>query len=98
MTLLKPIITESSILAAQSGRFSFAVVKGARKPEIKQAIESVYGVTVTKVVTAKIPPKSYRTGKRRLTAHTTAGKKAIVELKQGQTIDLFDFGDEHNHA
>lgn len=86
----KAIITENSLADASNGVFSFAVDKRATKHQIKQAVESFFDVDVVSVRTAKIPHSIYKTGKRRVIARTSVGKKARVVLKKGQTIDLFD--------
>jgi large subunit ribosomal protein L23 len=97
MTLIKPQISEYSLKLAQGGRFSFVVERDANKPQIQKAIERVFGVEVTDIRTAVIPAKTYRVGKARMERRTTRGKKAIVMLKEGQKIDLFEFSPEEDH-
>ena len=94
MTLIKPLITEQSLTFAKDGRFSFAVEKDARRPEIKDAIEKTFGVKVVRVDIGKIPAKSYRSGRMRVERTKLAGKKAIVTLESGQKIDLFEVGED----
>lgn len=90
--ILKPIITEKmSMLGEKLNRFAFRVAKDANKIEIKKAIEAMYNVTVTDVNTMIVAPKK----KMRYTKSgvsmgaTSAYKKAIVTLKDGDTIDFF---------
>src|ERR1044071_5279767 len=91
--LRKPIITEKMTLAGEKrGQYGFIVDRNANKIEIKNAIEKMYGVTVASVNTLR------QSGKQRSrytkTGGTTSGikgggKKAIVTLKKGETIDFY---------
>jgi len=92
--LTKAIITEKSLIEASLGRFSFLVVKTATKGQIREAVEHTFGVNVVAIRTTAISPKTYRTGKKRQPKIGPAAKKAIVELKKGQKIDLFDIKSE----
>tara|TARA_Y100000589_G_C26582733_1_gene399042 strand:+ start:146 stop:451 length:306 start_codon:yes stop_codon:yes gene_type:complete len=90
----RPIITEKATTASeQMNRFTFEVIQTANKIEIKNAIERMYGVQVTKVRTA-----NFGGGKASM-KYTNRGivqekarkwKKAIVSVADGQTIDLFN--------
>ena len=91
--LVKPLVTEKSTATQEkSNRFSFVVMKGANKLEIKKAIETMYGVSVDKVWTHVIPAKA----KTRFTKSGVASgrkpafKKAIVSLVEGDTIDFYE--------
>ncbi len=92
MTVLKPVISEHSFKEASRGRFSFVVTKGATRPEIKRAIEKIFGVTVTGITVTATPAKSYRAGRSRTERTGSRGKKAVVTLKKDQKIDLFEVG------
>jgi len=90
--LIKPILTEKANAQQDKlRRYAFKVAKKANKLEIKKAIESFYGVTVTNVNTAVSPAKS----KTRFTkAGFSSGrkpsyKKAYVTVAAGETIDLY---------
>ncbi|MEZ4977840.1 MAG: 50S ribosomal protein L23 [Chitinophagales bacterium] len=90
--LVKPLVTEKSTATQEkSNRFSFVVMTGANKLEIKKAIETMYGVSVDKVWTHVIPAKA----KTRFTKSGVASgrkpafKKAIVSLVEGDTIDFY---------
>lgn len=87
--LKKPIISEKSTSMAKAGQFCFEVQIGARKPEIKSAIEKEFGVHVVSIKTVAVKGEvKMRRGRRGYL--TTAGrKKAIVTLKAGQKIGLF---------
>ena len=88
--LTRPIITESSMRLAQTGVYTFEVAKNATKGQVRQAIETYFGVTVMGVHTLTRPGKSKRPGKRRTPIKAADTKKAIIKVKSGQTIALFD--------
>ncbi|MCF6294981.1 MAG: 50S ribosomal protein L23 [Flavobacteriaceae bacterium] len=90
--LIKPIITEKATNDSElNNRYSFQVNTKANKVEIKKAVEAAYGVSVEKVRTINVRPE-------RKTRHTKTGiqhgktnavKKAIVQLAEGEMIDLY---------
>lgn len=92
--LIKPIITEKSMDGAGRGRFTFKVAQGANKFEIKKAVEDQFAVHVMSVQTIYLPGKTVRTGKKRMETTTSPWKKAIVKLKEGEKIGLFEVGKE----
>ena len=90
--LIKPIITEKASLNSELRNcFSFLVNTKANKLEIKKAVETSYGVSVDKVRTINVRPdrktKYTKTGIQH--GKTNATKKAIVQLAEGETIDLY---------
>ena len=90
--LIKPIITEKATLDSELRNcFSFLVNTKANKVEIKKAVETAYGVSVDKVRTINVRPdrktKYTKTGLQHV--KTNATKKAIVQLAEGETIDLY---------
>ena len=90
--LIKPIITEKATLDSELRNcFSFLVNTKANKIEIKKAVETAYGVSVDKVRTINVRPdrktKYTKTGLQH--GKTNAIKKAIVQLAEGETIDLY---------
>ncbi|HLS29982.1 MAG TPA: 50S ribosomal protein L23 [Flavobacteriaceae bacterium] len=90
--LHKPIITEKANLDSElNNRFAFVVDHRANKIEIKKAVESAYGVTVDKVRTINVrPDRQVRYTKDGVMyGRTTAYKKAIVQVADGDTIDLY---------
>ena len=90
--LIKPIITEKATANSESNNcFTFQVDTKANKIEIKKAVEAAYGVSVEKVRTMNVRPdrstKYTKTGIQH--GKTNAIKKAIVQLAEGDTIDLY---------
>lgn len=92
-TIRKPVITEKSLdLANKNNTFTFLVDRVATKQQIKAAVEHFFGVDVVRIRTILTAADTKRTGRRRLSAKSAKEKKALVTLKEGQTIDLFDIG------
>ncbi|MBL7963958.1 MAG: 50S ribosomal protein L23 [Flavobacteriales bacterium] len=90
--LIRPIISEKmSAQAEKQGNYGFEVARTSNKIQIKQAVEKEYGVTVTGVRTMVVRGKNRtRYTKTNILRGRTAGyKKAIVSLKDGDTIDLY---------
>jgi len=90
--LIKPIITEKATTDSEmNNRFAFVVNNKANKIEIKDAVESAYGVSVEKVRTMNVRPdrRTRYTKTGIVTGKTNAYKKAIVQLAEGETIDLY---------
>lgn len=86
--LVRPIITERATSAAERlGQVTFEVMKAANKNQIKSAVETIYGVTVEAVRTMTMPGKLKRRGQS--IGKRPNWKKAIVQLKEGDTIDFF---------
>ena len=84
----KPLVTEKSTWEGNArNRYSFAVAMDARKPQIKRAIESLYGVRVLKVSTQIRKGKYFRT--RFGPAKTNDWKRATVHLHEDDRIELF---------
>lgn len=87
----RPIITEKSLDLARLGGYTFEVDKRATKKDIKSAVEKYFNVEVTRVRTLKIAGKRRFAGKRRRKrVNLSSWKKAIVWLKSGQKIDIFE--------
>jgi large subunit ribosomal protein L23 len=90
--VLKPIVTEKMTnLSEKFNRFGFVVSKGANKIEIKKAIEEMYDVAVIDVNTMNYAGKSKSryTKAGMINGKTASYKKAIVTLKDGDSIDFF---------
>lgn len=81
-----PVVTEKSAALAQENKYAFYVDVKANKTEVKQAIEKIFNVKVTDISILKVVPKKKRVG--RYSGLTNRGKKAIVKLAEGQTIEL----------
>ena len=84
--ILAPVITEKSSMASESNQVVFKVRRDATKPEIKAAVEQLFGVKVRAVNT------QVRKGKmkafRRIVARQSDTKRAIVTLEEGHSIDV----------
>jgi len=90
--IIKPIVTEKMTkLGEKFNRYGFRVKKDANKIEIKEAVETLYSVTVTDVNTMIAAPKkkSRFTKSGVINGQTPAYKKAIVTLKEGDQIDFY---------
>lgn len=87
--IIKPIISEKSMSQSADRKYTFQVALGANKVEIRQAVESIFGVKVEKVTTSRVLGKVKRMG-------ATSGKradwkKAVVKLTaDSKTIEFFD--------
>ena len=87
--ILKPVITEESMMGTAFKKYTFKVAKDANKAEIKAAVEEVFGVKVSKVNTLNCKGHLRRYG--RYEGYTPAWNKAIVTLPEdSDTIDFFD--------
>ena len=86
--LIKPVVTEKSSALMAEGKYTFRVDKDANKIEIKYAVETVFKVNVTDVRTMNMPGKMKRQGKTM--GMTPEWKKAVVTLKPGQRLPIFD--------
>ncbi|MBD8387844.1 50S ribosomal protein L23 [Dysgonomonas sp. BGC7] len=91
--LIKPILTEKQTAISEKfpNRYGFRVAPSANKMEIKKAIEEVYGVKVESVNTLNYAGKrkSRYTKAGVINGKTSAYKKAIITLKDGESIDFF---------
>ncbi len=90
--IIKPIVTEKMTgLGEKLNRFAFQVDRKANKVEIKKAVEEMYNVQVVAVNTAVVAPKrkARYTKSGIVEGKTNAYKKAIVTLKEGETIDFY---------
>lgn len=86
--VIKPIITEKSTAMAEQNKYVFRVRRDANKLEIARAVEGIFKVTVIDVNTVSVPGKVKRVG--RSEGKTPSWKKAIVTLKDGDRIPLFE--------
>lgn len=85
-TIVSPVITEKSTMASEHNQVVFNVARTASKPEIKQAVEALFGVKVTGVNTLVRKGKTKRF--RGTRGRQKDVKKAIVTLAEGQSIDV----------
>lgn len=85
----EPIITEKSMqLKEQYNKYTFKVAPNANKIEIKNAVEALFNVKVLSVNTINVLPKNKRVGQ--YVGKTSAYKKAICKLADGNKIDAFE--------
>lgn len=87
--IVKPIISEASMDAAQNKKYTFKVMSDATKAEIAAAVEELFKVKVADVNTINMKKKPKRLGYHQ--GYTSEWKKAIVTLKpDSKTIEFFD--------
>jgi len=83
-----PSITEkNTTLREMQNKYVFEVLRTATKPEIKEAVEKVFGVVVESVNTMVVKGKEKRMGRH--VGYRSDWKKAIVKLQEGQSIAKF---------
>ena len=85
--IISPIVSEKTYVLATVGKYTFRVHDKAHKTQVKQAIEELFDVVVLDVKTMSVKGKpkrrGYTSGTRR------SWKKAIVQLREGDTIPVF---------
>ena len=87
--LLRPVISEKSVIETERNNYTFAVARGANKFQIKAAVEAEFKVDVLDVRVISVRPKEKRRGRR--TPGTVPGwRKAVVTIGPGQKIELFE--------
>jgi large subunit ribosomal protein L23 len=86
--LRRPVITEKNTILQAQGKYAFEVANEASKHQIKQAVEKAFKVQVSAVNVMTMPGKTRRIGRRQVS--TRSWKKAIVTLKPGDKIELFE--------
>jgi large subunit ribosomal protein L23 len=85
--IIKPIVTEKATKLLEDNKYVFNVAIKATKPQIKEAIQGLFDVSVTKVNTQRLPLKKKRVG--RFVGYKPQYKRAVVTLKEGDSITLF---------
>lgn len=86
--LKKPVVSERSMAMLEDNKYTFYVDPKANKIEIKNAVEELFNVTVLNVNTMSVKGKEKRMG--RYVGRTADRKKAIVKLKAGDKIEIFE--------
>jgi large subunit ribosomal protein L23 len=86
--LKRPLITEKYTLLQSVGKYAFEVNINATKPQIKDAVEKAFNVKVTSLNVVNNPGRTRRVGRHVVPAKPW--KKAVVTLKQGDKIELFE--------
>ncbi|HAG08792.1 MAG TPA: 50S ribosomal protein L23 [Desulfotomaculum sp.] len=86
--LKKPVITEKSLSLVQGSKYTFIIALTANKVEVKKAVEELFKVKVKKVNTVRVKGKAKRV--RNIVGRTPEIKKAIVTLREGDRIEIFE--------
>jgi large subunit ribosomal protein L23 len=87
--IIRPLVTEKSTQQLErAGAYAFVVARDANKVEIAKAIESLFNVKVADVRTMQYRGKEKRLG--RFVGRRAAWKKAVVKLRQGDSIEIFE--------
>ena len=85
--IIRPVVSEKSYALATVGKYTFRVHSDAHKTQIKQAIEQLFDVEVRDVRTSSVPSKPKRRGYT--SGRTRAWKKAVIQVREGDTIPIF---------
>ena len=85
--IIRPVVSERSYDLMEQGKYTFEVARTAPKEEIRDPVEKIFGVHVVKVNTVNVKPKNKRV--RMQQGKTRQWKKAIVTLKEGESIEIF---------
>ena len=86
--LIAPVVSEKSYGQIAQNRYTFKVHQDAHKTQVRQAVEELFGVKVQAVNMLKVQAKPKRRGLIR--GEKPGWKKAIVQLRQGETIEIFE--------
>ena len=85
--IIRPVLSEKTFALAEAGKYTFRVHDKAHKTQIRQAIEQLFEVRVLDVRTASVKSKPKRRG--HTSGRTRQWKKAIVQVRAGDTIPIF---------
>jgi large subunit ribosomal protein L23 len=85
--IIRPVVSEKSYVLSSAGRYTFRVHPSAHKTQIRQAIQDLFGVHVTEVRTVSVKSKPKR--RAGISGRTRTWKKAIVQLREGEEIPIF---------
>ena len=85
--IIRPVVSERSFSEMEENKYTFEVHKDANKFQIKDAVEEIFGVKVTRVNTLIVKPKTKRV--RYVAGKTRSWKKAVVTVAEGQSIEIF---------
>jgi large subunit ribosomal protein L23 len=87
--IIRPVVSEKSYQLIESNVYTFLVHPDAAKPEIRSAVEEIFGVKVAKVNTLNRKGKSTRNRRTGKVGSRPDRKRAIITLVEGDSIDLF---------
>jgi large subunit ribosomal protein L23 len=85
--IIRPVVSEKSYVLSAANRYTFRVHDQAHKTQIRQAVEALFDVHVVEVRTSSVKSKPKRRGST--TGRTRAWKKAIVQVRDGENIPIF---------
>jgi large subunit ribosomal protein L23 len=85
--IVRPIVSEKSYAMVAVNKYTFEVDKSATKQDVARAVEEIFDVSVTKVNTMNVQGKPRRL--RFNSGKTRSWKKAVVTVKEGDTIEVF---------
>ena len=85
--IIRPVVSEKSYVLATADKYTFRVHPDAHKTQIRQAIEQLFDVKVLEVRTVSVKSKPKRRGYT--SGRTRAWKKAIVQVRAGDSIPIF---------
>jgi large subunit ribosomal protein L23 len=85
--IIRPVVSEKTYALATADKYTFRVHPDAHKTQIRQAVEALFDVNVVEVRTAAVPSKPKRRGYT--AGRTREWKKAIVQVRPGQSIPIF---------
>ena len=88
--IVRPVVSEKSYTLLDDNVYTFVVAPNASKPEIREAVESLFDVTVLKVNTLVRKGKRKRNRRNLTWGKRPDEKRAIVTLAEGDAIDLFE--------
>ncbi len=86
--LTRPLVTEKNVQLQELGKYAFEIAPKANKHMVKQAVETAFSVEVAKVNIITVHGKQRRIGRQQVL--TPSWKKAVVTLKEGNKIELFE--------
>ena len=85
--IIRPVVSERSFDLMANNKYTFEVARNANKIEIAKAVEQLFNVHVVNVNTMSVKPKTKRV--KYVEGFTRTWKKAIVEIAEGETIEIF---------
>jgi large subunit ribosomal protein L23 len=85
--LIRPVVSEKTYVLSAASRYTFRVHADAHKTHIRQAVEALFDVHVVEVRTMSVKSKPKRRGA--ISGQTRGWKKAIVQVREGETIPIF---------
>jgi large subunit ribosomal protein L23 len=88
--IIRPVVSEKSYALLDEGAYTFEIHRDANKIQVRQAIETLFGVKVVKVNTLNRKGKRKRNRRTATFGRRPDTKRAVVTLVEGDSIDLFE--------